>query len=115
VDDISFTAGLSERLRSRVESAGRVCLSDDQAARLVETKTVHMCLWVLVITATILNGNGFGLPVFATLLGGLVEVARREGIETCGSRAKEIAKIIGRWLLGIIFGAVVMLFLIILL
>jgi hypothetical protein len=111
VDDISFTIGLSERVRSRVESSGRVDLSADQAARLVQTKTVHTVLWTLIIALTILQGNGmFGLPLLGTLLGGWAEVVCRTDLEKCSSRGMEMAKVLCRWLLGVVFFVVLMLF-----
>eukprot|EP01052_Picozoa_sp_SAG31_P076444 SAG31_NODE_35719_length_320_cov_1.117647_1_plen_104_part_01 len=86
VDDICFSIGLSERLRSRVESAGRVSLSADKAVQLVQTKTVHTVVWVLIILFTIFEGSGqFIFPAVGTLLGGLAELAQRQDIVTCGS------------------------------
>ena len=41
---MAFAVGLSERLRSRVETAGRVELSDAEASALVRTKVVHITL-----------------------------------------------------------------------
>ena len=41
---MAFAVGLSERLRSRVETAGRVELSDAEASALVRTKVVHIAL-----------------------------------------------------------------------
>ena len=42
--NVAFAVGLSERLRSRVETAGRVELSDAEASALVRTKVVHIAL-----------------------------------------------------------------------
>ena len=47
VDNIFFDLVLGERVRARVEDAGRVELDDHEATALARTKAVHVVLIVL--------------------------------------------------------------------
>jgi hypothetical protein len=61
VDNITYSLFLSERVRSRVEDAGRVELSDAEVAALVRTKVVHLVFLVVAVMASTLCAPLFGL------------------------------------------------------
>lgn len=67
----SDTIGLSERIRARIESAGRITLDDVARSALVLSKTVHIILIVVaILLGTALMGSG---SLAGTLVGfGLV-------------------------------------------
>jgi hypothetical protein len=46
VDNVCYYFALAERVRTRVEEAGRVELTEKEAAMLVRTKAIHVCLVV---------------------------------------------------------------------
>jgi hypothetical protein len=52
VDNAMFAVGTAERVRARVEAAGRVEIGDDEAAELARKKWLH----VVGVTATVLVG-----------------------------------------------------------
>jgi len=98
--NLIFQVVISERVRARVEDAGRVELNDAETAALVRTKAVHMCLLVLsvLVAVWIHDGIAIGLPFFAFLLGGVAEslVPDAAPAQTC----KRIGKAVGAWSLG---------------
>ena len=57
IDNIAFVLGLSERVRARVEDAGRVELSEVEAAALVRTKSVHVGLIVCCLLVAVSVGT----------------------------------------------------------
>ena len=52
IDNFCYAVGLSERVRSRVESVGHIELSSEDAAALVRMKTTH----VSVLTCSVVGG-----------------------------------------------------------
>lgn len=101
IDNIAFDFALGERVRTRVEAAGRVNLADDEAAALARTKVVHVVLIVLSLVVAVWSGNIF-VGVFAVLLGALGEsfVPGASVVET----AKRASKVVAAFILG--FGTV---------
>lgn len=89
IDNIAFKFGLSERMRARVEEAGRVDLSDVEAFFLARTKIVHVLLITVCLLAIIvghmyelLQLEGTTLLVF--WVGGIIEaVQTTEWREMC--------------------------------
>lgn len=111
IDNIFFDLVLGERVRARVEDAGRVELGDGEASALTRTKAVHVALIVLGVLGAVWSGvdnisakTGEGtlqtLPPLAFLLGGLAEafVTGASVAET----AKRVGKVLGAWLLGFV-------------
>ena len=80
IDNIAFDLALGERVRARVEDAGRVELDDAELSALARTKAVHVVLIVLVVSSLMVFGPaGTFLVPFAPRV-----PARRRG---CGVRA----------------------------
>ena len=57
IDNIFYFFVLPERVRARVEEAGRVELTDQEAAAMIRTKVVHGTISVANHTATRLTMN----------------------------------------------------------
>ena len=88
IDNIAFDLVLGERVRARVEDAGRVELDDAEASALARTKAVHVALIVLAVHGAVWLGSleaAFFLPFLAFLLGGVAEafVPGASVAETC--------------------------------
>ena len=102
IDNIAFALALGERVRARVEDAGRVELDDDEASALARTKAVHVALIVLAVLGAVWSGEkaAIFLPFLAFLLGGVAEafVPGASAAET----AKRVGKVLGAWLLGFV-------------
>jgi hypothetical protein len=102
-DNIAYSIGLSERIRSSVEERGRVTLGDAAASALVRTKTLHV---VLLVVTTIAGVVWEGFPVnqlltfFAFLVGGIAEVFADGATATAAAKLKAAVKVCGTWLLG---------------
>eukprot|EP01043_Picozoa_sp_COSAG02_P016893 COSAG02_NODE_753_length_17610_cov_23.119753_17_plen_480_part_00 len=104
IDNIAFDLALGERVRARVEDAGRVELEDVEASALVRTKAVHVAMIVLAVLGGVRSGGNeeaSSLPWLAFLLGGVAEalVLGASAVET----AKRVGKVAGAWLLGFLF------------
>ena len=100
IDNIAFDLALGERVRARVEDAGRVELGDAEASALARTKAVHVALIVLSVCSVMVVGLwSFFLSFLAFLLGGVVEavVPGAGAAET----AKRVGKVLGAWRLGL--------------
>ena len=103
IDNIFFELVLGERVRARVEDAGRVELEDGEATALARTKAVHVALLVLAVLGGVWTGHWAVAPLLAFLaflLGGVMEafVPGASAAET----AKRVGKVLGAWLLGIV-------------
>ena len=100
VDNIAFALGVSERLRARVETEGRVTLSDDELNALARTKAVHIGLFIIFIPGSIWIAHDtkvFAACVVAAMpmwLGGLVECVWPPGSpsEACKRIATRVAE-----------------------
>eukprot|EP01052_Picozoa_sp_SAG31_P004825 SAG31_NODE_204_length_20414_cov_19.143392_17_plen_110_part_00 len=95
---MAYALGLNERVRARVEKAGRVELDDEALKSLALTKSVHLVLIVAFILATIALTmfEAMFIPGTAFLVGGLIEACRLPE----GKRCKQAAKTIGASLAG---------------
>lgn len=63
-DNVCYHFALGERVRSRVEQAGHVDLSDAQAAMLVRTKVIHVFLVVFgILNAVSMAGRSLENPL----------------------------------------------------
>ncbi len=60
IDNLAFTFGLGEHMRSRVEEAGRVILNDVEAKHMVVMKELHVTLLVLFQVLFVLVAPWFG-------------------------------------------------------
>merc|ERR1711969_199542 len=60
IDNIAFALALGERVRARVEDAGRVVLGDGEASALAQTKAVHVALIVLAVLGGVWSGHQDG-------------------------------------------------------
>ena len=106
IDNIAFDLALGERVRARVEDAGRVELDEGEATALARTKAVHVALIVLAVLGAVWLGDLGGgevaliLPSLAFLLGGVAEafVPGAGAAET----AKRVGKVLGAALLGFV-------------
>ena len=106
IDDITFALALGERVRARVEDAGRVELGDAEASALARTKVVHVALLVLAVLGVVWLGDLGGgevallLPSLAFVLGGVAEafVPGASAAET----TKRVGKVLGAALLGFV-------------
>ena len=98
LDNMAYTLGLSERVRARVEKAGRVELDDSAAKALAFTKSVHLGLIVVFILVAIALTMFEAAPIPGTafLVGGLIEA----GTMPTGERCKQAAKTLGAAVAG---------------
>ena len=93
---------LGERVRARVEDAGRVELGDAEAAALARTKMAHVPPIVLAVLVGVWSGDAQTaalLPLLAFLVAGLAEsfMSGVGGTET----PKRAGKVFGAWLSGL--------------
>lgn len=94
VDNIAFALGVSERVRRRVETAGRVDLSDDEADAMAHMKVVHIVLIMVFVPASLLVAHvtasfgGCWVAMGPVWLGGVVEAFKQEA--TAGATAWRI-------------------------
>lgn len=114
IDTVMY-ASLPRRFKARMESVGRVVLSDKEADAMVNSQAVHVCAFVCMLLLTV--STRFGsvpvsllLPTFAFVIGGAFE-----GVQNAASVAQglcSVAKAFGLSLLGLItwFGIVNLLF-----
>ena len=58
IDNLCYHFGLAERRRARVEDAGRVELSHEEAAAMARTKEVHVVIVVVTILAAVKISGG---------------------------------------------------------
>jgi hypothetical protein len=112
VDNIAFMLGLSERVRRRVETAGRVDLGDKEADALARTKVVHIGLIMVCVPASLWAAHftaSFGacfVAVAAIWIGGLVE-AFVPGA-TPGETARRVGETVLEAFVGFGFGFLVL-------
>ena len=75
IDNVAYRFALGERVRSRVETAGRLALTDDEKTALVRTKQLHLptiAVYLPVAVKSAHPGTAYlGLLVF--WLGGVAE------------------------------------------
>jgi hypothetical protein len=108
VDNIAFALGLSERVRRRVETAGRVDLSDDEADSLAHTKAVHIGLIMIFVPASLFAAHvtasfaGCFVAMAPVWLGGIAE-AFIPGA-TVGETARRVVETVLQALMGFCFG-----------
>jgi len=102
--DTVIYAGLPRRFKARMESVGRVVLSDEEADGVVKSQAVHVCAFVcmLLLTVTTRCGSiplGLLIPTMAFFIGGAFE-----GFQNAASPAQGLcsaAKAFGLSLLGL--------------
>lgn len=89
IDNLSFAVALGEKVRSRVESAGRVQLGDKEISLLSTSKVLHIGVIVVMVLSGVRAGVDPFVPcVFTFLLGGLLETVMADfagAAETCKS------------------------------
>ena len=97
IDNMAFDLVLGERVRARVEDAGRVELQQAEAEALARTKTIHVVLLVLAVLAVVWSGGDFWsnvlLPFFAFAFGGLCEPFAVRATPSEGAR--RVGKVLG--------------------
>lgn len=92
IDNVAYGLGLSERVRDRVEVAGRVELSESDLTWLVRAKIAHMVAIVVGINAGVTTRSTAGLywvvgfywlaGLVASIGGSLAETAKRMATTT---------------------------------
>lgn len=112
VDNLSYSIGLKENLRNRIEGAGRIELASTEQDALMRLKLVHIPTIMGGMIATLVlfaeekhYGSGVMLPSFlASLAGGLAE-AILEWIYTPDVTITQfivkISKVFGSWVFAI--------------
>ena len=76
IDNIAYEVGLGERVRTRMEIAGHMSLSEQELTALTRTKAVHIVLIILSIFATVVSKDfnaRFVIVPLGYLLGGVAE------------------------------------------
>ena len=106
IDNVAYTVGLSERVRTRVEEFGRVELRDVEAVALVRSKVVHVVLLVVAMPAIVFLGSWIAilvtpLPFLTFWLGGVAEAIAKPGSEAA-EKIKGVGKATGAVVLGFI-------------
>ena len=113
IDNLLYAILLPERERARVEVEGRVELGKAEAAALMRSKAVHVALVVVAVPCAVaLGGSGdvgslvlaLLLPLPALWLAGATEAVL--GSAGAGEACKEVGKVTGRWLLGLVVSIV---------
>ena len=112
LDNVLFAVGLPERVRARVETEGRVELTDEEAAKFAISKPVHVLLVMMYLlcavqavsklfsvvgTMVLLLATGLFGPQSVFLCGAVIEACGPRGGGLLG-----VAKAIGSWVLGAI-------------
>jgi hypothetical protein len=101
IDNLLYAILLPERERARVEVEGRVELGEAEAAALMRSKAVHVAVLVVAVPCAVAGGVGWiFLPLLAFWLAGATEAVL--GSAGAGEACKEVGKVTGRWLLGLI-------------
>ena len=103
--DTVIYAGLPRRFKARMESVGRVVLSDEEADGVVKSQAVHVCAFVCTLLLTVTTRLGslplmMLIPTMAFFIGGAFE-----GFQNAASPAQGLcsaAKAFGLSLLGLI-------------
>lgn len=72
IDNLAFSIGLSERVRSQVEEAGRVELTDDEVTALARSKVVHVVLIVAAMLVTVRVAAPLGPTLGPLVMGGII-------------------------------------------
>jgi hypothetical protein len=109
IDNICFRVGLSERVRSRVESVGRVELGDAEAAALARSKLVHVSVIVFCTLATVgsvalLFGEAASPATTATVWSFWIAGVLEEAIApdaTSSDKVRRACAVTVSWLLGL--------------
>jgi hypothetical protein len=104
IDNVAYTVGLSERVRTRVEEFGRVKLRDTEAAALVRSKAVHVVLLVAAVPTAVWSASGSLIVVLCTpfltcWLGGVAEAVTAPGT-AAGEKMKGAGMATGAAVLG---------------
>ena len=109
IDNLLYAILLPERERARVEVEGRVELGEAEAAALMRSKAVHVAVLVAAVPCAVVRGGGgdlasfdlaLFLPILAFWLAGVTEAVL--GSAGAGEACKEVGKVTGRWLLGLV-------------
>ena len=103
IDNISFKLALPERIRARVETVGRINLSDTEASTLVTMKIVHVCLIMLaMLTAVWADDDPKPFPFLgAFLLGSIVQTCTTPKLDQL-VKVKRVAMSIGGTVCGFV-------------
>jgi hypothetical protein len=109
IDNLLYAILLPERERARVEVEGRVELAEAEAAALMRSKAVHVAVLVVAVPCAVVGGGSgdlasyllaFSLPLLAFWVAGATEAV--QGSAGAGEACKEVGKVTGRWLLGMV-------------
>jgi hypothetical protein len=105
IDNVAYTVGLSERVRTRVEEFGRVELRDTEATTLVRSKVVHVVMLVAAVIAGVWSASflfALMFPFLACWMGGVVEAVAMPGAGAV-EKIKGVVKASGAVVLGLVF------------
>ena len=109
IDNLLYAILLPERERARVEVEGRVELGEAEAAALMRSKAVHVVVVAAAVPCAVALGGGGGddsfdlvllIPLLAFWLAGATEAVL--GSAGAGEACKEVGKVTGRCLLGLV-------------
>jgi hypothetical protein len=83
IDNVLFSMGLPERIRSRIEQEGRVELDEEEADNLARTKWTHgLTLWLGVIVV-IMSGDPWP-NIAVPMVAGVVDALVADGVTAVG-------------------------------
>eukprot|EP01052_Picozoa_sp_SAG31_P031188 SAG31_NODE_3279_length_4470_cov_48.789293_4_plen_147_part_00 len=111
IDNLAYAVFLPERLHARVETDGRVELGEAEALSLARSKAVHMMVLVAMVPCGVAlagvgdssgssMGVGLFLPLVALWLAGVAKAVL--GAASASEACKEVGKVTGSWLLGLV-------------
>ena len=101
VDNAMYMVALNERVRARVEDAGRVELTDEDVALLTRTKTSHL-VTIVACNLVAVASKVSGVPLLAQIIAGVVDAFQLGPSHSTGAKLKLAARTVGEGLLGIV-------------
>jgi hypothetical protein len=110
IDNISYHVGLGELQKARVESVGRVVLSDTEAKNLAWLKVMYVPITLVCVISSVATMDAFLGGGFTLLMGGLVAPAattivrhqQREDQPPVVQLLLRLVKVVCKWAFAIV-------------
>eukprot|EP01046_Picozoa_sp_COSAG06_P014147 COSAG06_NODE_869_length_11861_cov_37.817463_4_plen_127_part_00 len=106
VDNLSYQYLLGERARERVDAAGHVLLTDDEAEKLSRTKALCVVATIVMILWAVENASMTGAFFLGTVAPGFFKLAEVASMK--GSSREEIAVVVAKTVACQLVGGIIM-------